>query len=115
MTLKTFASVYDLTQINIISIQNKDKDLSFILDLDFKMRFDGGNQVKTEFDMSFYHEFIFKNTSLDFVVNKPYDVIKQEYKNNLLVLTFKDQIIKIKETEIIIKSNVLPYKDKSIG
>ena len=76
------------------------KGTSMVVDMDFEMRFEGGNHVRTEFDMTFCHEFLFLGVHLE----KPYtgslDVLSESYQDGVLSLRFPSGEIVIPDCNI---------------
>ena len=112
MTVETFFKNYDLTQMDVVSIRNTPDGIAFVVDMDFNMHFDGGNHVRTEFDMTFCHEFVFSGThSKRDYLNQ---VLSQQYKDRILHLGIDGDDLWIQECNIVIHKNVSPYIDHTI-
>lgn len=114
MTVQTFYEVYDLTSMDVISIRNVKEGLSMVIDMDLTMHFDGGNHVRTEFDMTFCHEFLFMGCRADQDYLSDVRVTSQKYEDGVLILMVNGDLIRIPETEILIHRNYRPYVDHSI-
>lgn len=114
MTVETFSKNYDLTEMDVVSIRNTKEGLSLVVDMDLLMHFDGGNHVRTEFDMTFCHEFVFLgvHTSRDYF-NHP-RIVSQHYLNGVMLLSLDGDTLSIQECDILIHKNVRPYIDHSI-
>lgn len=100
---------------NVLSLKNGKEGVSLILDMDFKMKFEGGNQVRSEFDMTLCHCFIFLNASIPYDFKSPIIVEEQSFQDDFLNLKINGKKIRIKDTLIKVIANVRPYKDNSIG
>lgn len=114
MTVETFSKNYNLTQMDVVSILNVKDGLSVVIDMDFLMHFDGGNHVRTEFDMSFFHEFVFigVHSERDYPSNPR--ILSQVYRDGVLYLKVDGDDVLIPECDILIHKNVRPYIDHSI-
>lgn len=114
MTVQTFYEVYDLTSMDVISIRNGKNGLSMVIDMDLNMHFGGGNHVRTEFDMTFSHEFLFPGCRIDKDYLSDVRVTSEKYEDGVLILMVNKDLIRIPETEIVIHPNYRPYVDHSI-
>lgn len=115
MTTKTFSEFYYLPETEVYAIRNVENGVSFFLDMDFQMKFEGGNHVRTEFDMTFYHESLFRETKIPHDFECPISLTSQSYQNGVLTLTVNGETLAFPETEIIVHPNVKPYENHSIG
>ena len=115
MTLKCFFENYDLREMDILSLQETPRGISMVLDMDFEMSFEGGNHVRTRFDMTFCHEFLFLGVSLEKSYSGKIEVVEEDYKDGSLFLKLRDGVIVIPDCRIEVHRNVRPYVDHNIG
>ncbi len=115
MTTKSFAEFYSLPETEVYAIRNTEEGLAFFLNVDFQMLFEGGNHVRTEFDMTLSHEFVFRGIKIANDFEGPILVNEQSCKDGKLTLVVNGEPLMLPDTEVIVHPNVKPFIDHTIG
>lgn len=105
MTVKEFYQYYDFSEVNVLSIHSDGKDLVLdieaILDMDFV-----GNHVRTDFNDSYIHRFIFKGEYPKISLDGPISISDAKYQDESLIFVANGKEIRIPETKIEVIPNI---------
>lgn len=103
MDLYTFYKTYNLCEIEVIKIYNKDDDLCMLLNLEASLELIA-NGCRPTFDLFYKHLFIFKNSRIKINLKNPI-ITSYEYKNDKIYLKANNKEIIIDSKDIEIKEN----------
>ena len=115
MTVKDFFTYYNLEETNVLSLKTSHKDLLLDLEADVYMEFTG-NQVRTDFDCSYFHRYTFPNVPLKepLFLESPIAISSYTYQNGVLSFMANGRKIVIPETNVSVKANIRKKIDNSL-
>ena len=102
MTLKFFYDNYKLNDIDIALVYVRNNKLYISLDMQIHLDLIA-NGYRPALDMNANKTFIFNIASKDIIINKPYNIAKYEYNNDILSIEINNTLFIIKDTLVEIE------------
>lgn len=101
MKTKDFYQFYDLSEMDVLSISNKEGDVAILFNADVQMEL-MANGFRGGFDLSFCQEAIFQGVQIKKEFLSPLHITSYTYLDDHLEIIIDDDLIIIPETEVTI-------------